>query len=152
MLAAQSCPTFCNPMDCGLPGSSVHGILQTRILEWIAIPFSGGAFWPRDRTQVLFIAGRFFTVWATGKITLSLAPVYSFELKAQKWWPGFAIKNDEWCQVLLVFPRALSSKAPFPSHWVDVWKATLVKTLNCNFLFSWMRTSESPSPIFFHWH
>ena len=38
---AQSCPTLCNPMDCGLPGSSVHGILQARILEWVAVPFSG---------------------------------------------------------------------------------------------------------------
>ena len=40
MLVAQSCPTLCNPMDCSLPGSSVHGILQGRILGWVAIPFS----------------------------------------------------------------------------------------------------------------
>ena len=40
LLVSQSCPTLCDPMDCGLPGSSVHGILQARILEWIAIPFS----------------------------------------------------------------------------------------------------------------
>ena len=40
VLVAQLCPTLCNPMDFGLPGSSVHGILQARILEWIAIPFS----------------------------------------------------------------------------------------------------------------
>ena len=152
VLVAQSCPTLCDPMDCSPPGSSVHGILQARILEWIAIPFSRGSFWPRDQTRVFFIAGRFFTVWATGKITLSLAPVYSFELKAQSDGLDSLLKNNEWCQVLLVFPWALSSKAPFPSHWVGVWKAPLVKTLNCNFLFSWMRTSESPSPIFFHWH
>ena len=48
-----------------LPGSSVHGILQTRILEWIAIPFSRGSSRPRDWTQVSFIVGRFFTIWAT---------------------------------------------------------------------------------------
>ena len=42
----QSCPTLCNPMDCGLPGSSVHGILQARILEWVAIPFSRGSSRP----------------------------------------------------------------------------------------------------------
>ena len=41
---AQSCPTFCDPMDCSLPGSSSHQILQARILEWIAIPFSRGTF------------------------------------------------------------------------------------------------------------
>ena len=40
VLVAQSCPTLCDPMDCGLPGSSVRGILQARILEWIVIPFS----------------------------------------------------------------------------------------------------------------
>ena len=51
---AQSCPTLCNPMD----------ILQTRILWWIAIPFSKGSFQPRDQTQVSRIAGGFFTSWA----------------------------------------------------------------------------------------
>ena len=43
VLVAQSCPTLCDPMDWGLPGSSVHGILQERILEWVAIPFSRGS-------------------------------------------------------------------------------------------------------------
>ena len=49
---AQSCPTPCDPMDCSLPGSSVHGILQARILEWVATSYSRGSFWPRDRTRV----------------------------------------------------------------------------------------------------
>ena len=48
----QSCPTLYDPMDYGLPGSSVHGILQARILEWAAVPFSKGCSQPRDRTQV----------------------------------------------------------------------------------------------------
>ena len=61
VLVIQSCPTLCNSMDCNPPGSTVHGILQARILEWVAIPFS------RDRTQVSCIAGRFFTVWATSE-------------------------------------------------------------------------------------
>ena len=65
MLVAQLCPTLCDPVDCSLPGSSVHGILQARILEWIVIPFSKGSSWPRDWTWVPCIAGRFFTVWAT---------------------------------------------------------------------------------------
>ena len=63
--AAQSCPTLCDPMDCSLSESSVHGILQARILEWIAISFSRGCSQPRDRTQVSRIAGRRFTIWAT---------------------------------------------------------------------------------------
>ena len=62
---AQSCPTLYDPMDCSPPGASVHGILQARILEGVAIPLSRGFSWPRDRTQVSCIAGRFFTVWAT---------------------------------------------------------------------------------------
>ena len=58
----QLCPTLCDPMDC-----TVHGILQARILEWVAFPFpfSRGSSQPRDRTQVSHIAGRFFTSWAT---------------------------------------------------------------------------------------
>ena len=47
-LVAKSCPTLCKPMDCSLPGSSVHGISQARILAWVAISFSRGASWPRD--------------------------------------------------------------------------------------------------------
>ena len=52
-------------MNCSPPGSSVHGILQARMLEWVAIPFSRGSSQPRDWTQVICIAGSFFTVWAT---------------------------------------------------------------------------------------
>ena len=62
---AQSCPTLWDPMDCSLPGFSVHGIFQARILEWVAISFSRGSSWPRDQTQVSCIAGRRFTLWAT---------------------------------------------------------------------------------------
>ena len=62
---SQSCPTLCNPMDCGLPGSSVHGISQARVLEWIAISFSRGSSWPRGRTRVSRIIDRCFTIWAT---------------------------------------------------------------------------------------
>ena len=49
MLVAQSCPTLCDFMDCSLPGSSVHGILKARILEWVAILFSRAYSGPRDR-------------------------------------------------------------------------------------------------------
>ena len=63
MLVAQSCLTLCDPMDCSLPGFSVHGILQARKLEWVAIPFSRGSSWHMDWTQVSHMAGRFFTVW-----------------------------------------------------------------------------------------
>ena len=61
---SQLCPTLCDLVDCSLPGFSIHGILKTRILEWVAIPFSRGSSWPRDWTQVSCIAGRFLMVWA----------------------------------------------------------------------------------------
>ena len=48
VIVAQSCLTLCNPMDCSLPGSSVHGILQARLLEWVAISFSRVASWPKN--------------------------------------------------------------------------------------------------------
>ena len=58
----QSCPTLCDPMD-----YAVHGILQARILEWIAVPFSRGSSQPGDWTQVSHIADGFFTSWATNE-------------------------------------------------------------------------------------
>ena len=77
----QSRPTLCNPMDCGLPGFSVHGILQARILEWIAIPFSMGSSQLRDQTQLSHTAGVFLTTWATreSRIT-SYKSVISIEI------------------------------------------------------------------------
>ena len=66
---AQSCPTLCNPMY-----YTVHGILEARILEWVAFPFSRGSSQPRDGMQVSRIAGRFFTSWATRE--------------AQEYWSG----------------------------------------------------------------
>ena len=62
---AQSCPTFCDPMDWSLPGSSVHRIFQAIVLEWIAISFSRGSSQPRDQTRVSHIVDRRFTIWAT---------------------------------------------------------------------------------------
>ena len=56
----QLCPALWDPMD-----YIVHGILQARILEWVAVPFSGGSSQPRDPIQVSYIVGRFFTSWAT---------------------------------------------------------------------------------------
>ena len=66
---SQLCPTLCNPMECSLPGSSIHEIFQARLLEWVAISFSRRSSWPRDRTQVSCAVGRRFTVWATREVT-----------------------------------------------------------------------------------
>ena len=61
------CLTPCDPMGCNPPGSSVHGILQARILDWVPIPFSRGTSQPRAQTCVFCSAGGFCTVWATRK-------------------------------------------------------------------------------------
>ena len=64
----QRCPTLCDPVDWSLPASSVHGVLQARILEWVAMPSFRGSSQPRDWTQASCIsctAGKFFTNWAT---------------------------------------------------------------------------------------
>ena len=71
MLFAQSCLTLCNPMNCRPPVFSVHGILQARILEWVAMSFSRGYSWPRDWTPVFCVScteGGFFTTEPLGKL------------------------------------------------------------------------------------
>ena len=81
VLVAQLCMTLCEPMNCSPSGSSVHGILKTKMLEWVAIPFSSGSSQPRDQTWVSCIAGSFFTIWATREA------------------PGVAGKSQFWLQV-----------------------------------------------------
>ena len=73
---AQSCPTLCDPMDCSLPHSSVHGIFQAIVLEWVASSFSRGSSQPRDQSQVSHVAGRFFTTWATREARTDYRHIY----------------------------------------------------------------------------
>ena len=87
-------------MDCSLPGSSGHGILQTRILEWVVIPFSRGSSWPRDGTQVSCIAGRFFIVWATREAQIIWA-----DPKSNDKWQEKIQREGEVIWVLLAEPR-----------------------------------------------
>ena len=68
VLVTQSCPTVCDPVDCSSPESSIHGILQTRIPEWVAIPFCRRSSWPRDSTWVSCIPDGLLTIWATSWI------------------------------------------------------------------------------------
>ena len=73
-LVTKPCPTLCDPMDCSLPGSSVHGISQARILEWVAISFSRGSSQLRYQTCISYIAEGFFTTEPPGK------PIYTCPL------------------------------------------------------------------------
>ena len=99
---------LCNPMDYSPPGSSVQGILQARILEWIAISFSRGTSQPRDWTLVSCIAGRFFTVWVTGK---SMCFTMFLHL----------LKNQYNHTVLRSVKRSLRNEWPIQSHiqWIS---------------------------------
>ena len=67
---AQSCTTLFDPMDGSLPRSSIHGIFQAKVREWVAISFSRGSSQPRDQTWVSHIVGRHFTIWATREVML----------------------------------------------------------------------------------
>ena len=71
---SQSCSTLYNPVDCSLPGFSVHGIFQARVLEWVAVSFSRGSSQPRNWTQVSHIAGRRCTIWATKEAQRKAVP------------------------------------------------------------------------------
>ena len=85
-VSSQSCSTLCNLMDCNPWSSSIHGILQARILQWGPILFSRGSSQPRDQTWVSHIAGKFFTVWATRE-----APWNTWA--HAKYWSGFQFSS-----------------------------------------------------------
>ena len=84
----QSCPTLCNSMNYTLPGSSVHGIFQVRILELVAISFSRRSSWPREWTRVSHIVDRRFTAWAIKEVKNTKVGCY-FHLQGVfliQWW------------------------------------------------------------------
>jgi len=95
---AQLCLTLCDPMDCTLSGFSVHGILQARIPEWVAISFSRGSLRSRDQTWVSCIAHRFFTVWATRE-SCEWLRVFSF-ISVYNWSCSLAVCKPSAVKVL----------------------------------------------------
>ena len=110
----QSCLTLCDPVNSSLPGPSVHGILQARILEWVAISFSRGSSQPRHWTLGSCIADRFFTIWATRKAPFSSVQSLScVQLFMTSWVAGrqasLSINNS---QSLLKF-MSIESVMPF---------------------------------------
>ena len=124
----QSCPTLCHPMNCSLPGSSVHGIFQAIVLEWIAISFSGGSSRPRDQTWVSLIVDRRFTFWATSKSPFWMllykshgTPVITPHLKLMA---DIATHHDTllWGGSLgILFKTKLPKAQPINWHWHKKW-------------------------------
>ena len=120
--AAQSCPTLCDPMDCSPPGSSVQGISQARKLEWVAISFSRGSYWPRDQTRVSHIAGRRFTIWATREalkeqkvLPKKIWPLLTFSAAHSKWSTNIHMKNTPMVFVIVTIYR-LCNNTLLSSH------------------------------------
>ena len=111
----QSCPILCDPIDRSPPGSSVHRILQARILDYVAISFSRGSSHPRDWTRVSQTAGRFFTIWATRMscdyhnhfLQWMLPIIPLFPQKFSFFWCGLFLVDSLWyycfCFIFLVF-------------------------------------------------
>ena len=85
-LVSKSCPTLCDPTDCSPPGSSVCRILQGRILEWVAIPFSRGSSQPRDRTRVSCIGRWILYHWATREPMFLLDMVHQVRSPWDSYW------------------------------------------------------------------
>ena len=108
---------FCYPLECSPPGSSVLGMFQARILQWVAISFSRGSSWARDQTQVSCNAGRFFTDWATREAGVKLVIVAWIEVRAEH---GCVLFKGEKCmctngQMTRITGR-LVYNFPFPLH------------------------------------
>ena len=114
-LVAKSCPTLVTPWICSLPGSSVHGILQARILELVAIFFTTGSSRPRDQTQVSCTAGRFFTDWAVREAQELLYYIFNFhgELEMTLMNEKMELKRD-YVLLLSKEPSAFFSNKLFP--------------------------------------
>ena len=96
-------------MDCSPPGSSVHGSLQARILEWVAIPLSRGSSQPRDQTQVSHNAGRFFTIWAT------------WDVLVEKNMPVFEAIPYSQSHQASELSASMKEKIPFPTLFSQSW-------------------------------
>ena len=106
---AQLCPTLCDPIDCSLPGSSVHGIFQAKILEWVAISFSRISSQPRDWNWISRIVNRCFTIWATREpfilvgLRTHLSTTEGFWLKVCLFLSSFTVVFSNWfCKLYLI--------------------------------------------------
>ena len=102
-LAAQSCPTPCDPIDYSLPGSSICGILQARKLEWVAIPFYRGSSRPRDQTWVCCITGRFFTIWATREAHIYMHKIHIKQYSQVFYVRKYKQKFHDWFKLIKSF-------------------------------------------------
>ena len=125
------CPTLCDPMDCSLPHSSIHGIFQARVLEWIAISISSQ---PRDWTQVSRIVSRCFTIWVTGEVLLSAKDltlsVFSFQFLITDYPKGMMLSGSQ--DTFIWHFLLWSALHPHPM-WPQIPMGTVMGNLNLKF-------------------
>ena len=123
MVKVKSYPTLCDPMDCSLPGSSIHGIFQARILEWVAISFFRRFFRPRAWTQVSGTVGRCFTVWTIREVRAWEGMVEIRHAKINDWTTHFFSYSTVWA-------RSSGVLAPWPSgnnsEGMQLWSGLVV--------------------------
>ena len=114
---AQSCLTLCDPMDCSLPGSSIHGIIQARELEWVAIAFSRGSSQPRDRTWVSHIVDRHFTFWATTEVKLQRMNTIERYLGSKIREVSFSLEKDKEREIISWMTTGCQAFVTVWLHW-----------------------------------
>ena len=132
-LVTQS--ALCNPTDCGPPGSSVHGLLQTRILEWVAMPSSRGSSPPRDWTQVSHTTGGFFTIWATREPLRTKAQNVNYTSLSGALTSSY---QQPWMPTVPGLPEAVASKHHWTStSWEGREKETNPHTPEVSFMCSY---------------
>ena len=127
----QSCLTLCNPMDSSSPGSSVHGILQARILGWAAISFSRGSFWPRDWIHIswsLALAGGFFTTEPPGNTWTYILGVHNSTYNNGL---GLKAPEDLWVRRVLLIIYC-SIKDVIDEHQICVHRFVMLHTDSTN--------------------
>ena len=140
---AQSCLTLSDLIDCSLPCSSIYGIFQATILEWIAISFFRGSSWPRDRTLVSHIAGSRITFWATREVQKRCDTLISFGQEATPGfqglfaWSFFPPMWHVWCRQAMPVLGLISYPPSFHSGI-----QTEAKALIWDVLVIWQRTKE----------
>ena len=134
---AKSCLTLCNPMDWGLPGSPVHGTSQARIQEWVAISFSRGCSWTRDRTLVSCIGRQVFYHWATRE-----AHDRCHALAFHDRW-NWHFPDDKWEKLLILVPVTDLPLGNFCSKFWPIFNSAICLFMELRAFFVY---SEYKSP------
>ena len=134
-LVAKLCPTLCHPMNCSTPGSSVHGISQTRILVWVAIPFSRGSSQPKDRTCISCIDRQILYHWATREAHVLTRMAKEIKTDNTKCWLGYRTNVFIHCcwQCKMTLPESLKVSCKIiltPYQWLGSLNPGYLPTRN----------------------